>query len=89
MTFDKIKSNQNNHLVKRVKCSSDGFVNISIFNVAGQFIVNLVNDYQLHGEKNVSWNTKDETGNDVPSGIYYYVVSNGKYKEARTLTLLK
>ena len=67
----------------------DGFVNISIFNVAGQFIVNLVNDYQLHGEKNVSWNTKDETGNDVPSGIYYYVVSNGKYKEARTMTLLK
>ena len=67
----------------------DGFVNISIFNVAGQFIVNLVNDYQLHGEKKVFWNTKDETGNDVPSGIYYYVVSNGKYKEARTMTLLK
>ena len=67
----------------------DGFVNISIFNVAGQFIVKLVNDYQLHGEKKVFWNTKDETGNDVPSGIYYYVVSNGKYKEARTMTLLK
>ena len=67
----------------------DGFVNISIFNVAGQFIVNLVNDYQIHGEKKVFWNTKDETGNDVPSGIYYYVVSNGKYKEARTMTLLK
>ena len=67
----------------------DGFVNISIFNVAGQFIVNLVNDYQLNGEKKVFWNTKDETGNDVPSGIYYYVVSNGKYKEARTMTLLK
>ena len=67
----------------------DGFVNISIFNVAGQFIVNLVNDYQLHGEKKIFWNTKDETGNDVPSGIYYYVVSNGKYKEARTMTLLK
>ena len=34
--------------------------------------------------------TKDPvSGNDVPSGIYYYVVSNGKYKEARTMTLLK
>ena len=67
----------------------DGFVNISIFNVAGQFVTNLLNDYQLHGEKKIFWDTKDETGNHVPSGIYYYVVSNGKYKEARTMTLLK
>ena len=67
----------------------DGFVNISIFNVAGQFITNLVNDYQLYGEKKVFWDTKDATGKQVPSGIYYYVVSNGIYKEARTMTLLK
>ena len=67
----------------------DGFVNISIFNVAGQFVTNLLNDYQLHGDKKIFWDTKDATGNHVPSGIYYYVVTNGKYKEARTMTLLK
>ena len=67
----------------------DGFVNISIFNVAGQFITNLVNEYQLYGEKKVFWDTKDATGSNVPSGVYYYVVSNGIYKEARTMTLLK
>ena len=67
----------------------NGFVNISIFNVAGQFITNLVNEYQLYGEKKVFWDTKDATGNHVPSGVYYYVVSNGIYKEARTMTLLK
>ena len=67
----------------------DGFVNISIFNVAGQFVTNLVNDYQLHGEKKIVWDTKDAKGNHVSSGIYYYVVGNGKYKKARTMTLLK
>ena len=67
----------------------NGFVNISIFNLAGQFIINLVNEYQLYGEKKVFWDTKDETGSHVPSGVYYYVVSNGIYKEARTMTLLK
>ena len=67
----------------------DGLVNISIFNVAGQFIKNLVNEYQLIGEKKVFWDTKDATGKHVPSGVYYYVVSNGIYKEARTMTLLK
>ena len=67
----------------------DSFVNISIFNVAGQFIRNLVNEYQLYGEKKVFWDTKDATGSHVPSGVYYYVVSNGIYKEARTMTLLK
>ena len=68
---------------------NDSFVNISIFNVAGQFITSLVNDYQLHGEKKVFWDTKDAAGNHVPSGVYYYMVSNGIYKEARTMTLLK
>ena len=67
----------------------DSFVNISIFNIAGQFITSLVNDYQLYGEKKVFWDTKDATGNHVPSGVYCYVVSNGIYKEARTMTLLK
>ena len=67
----------------------NGFVNISIFNLAGQFITNLVNEYQLYGEKKVFWDTKDATGSHVPSGVYYYVVSNGIYKEARTMTLLK
>ena len=67
----------------------DSFVSISIFNVAGQFIKSLVNDYQLHGEKKVFWDTRDAAGNHVPSGVYYYVVSNGIYKEARTMTLLK
>ena len=67
----------------------NGFVNISIFNVAGQLITNLVNEYQLYGEKKVFWDTKDAAGNHVPSGIYYYVVSTGIYKEARTMTLLK
>ena len=67
----------------------NGFVNISIFNLAGQFIINLVNEYQLYGEKKVFWDTKDATGNHVPSGVYYYVVTNGIYKEARTMTLLK
>ncbi len=67
----------------------DSFVSISIFNVAGKFIKCLVNDYQLHGEKKVFWDTKDAAGNHVPSGVYYYVVSNGIYKEARTMTLLK
>ena len=67
----------------------DSYVSISIFNVAGQFIKSLVNDYQLHGEKKVFWDTKDAAGNHVPSGIYYYMISNGIYKEARTMTLLK
>ena len=67
----------------------NGFVNISIFNVAGQFITSLVDDYQLLGEKKVFWDTKDAKGNYVPSGVYYYVVSYGLYKEARTMTLLK
>ena len=79
----------NGETIIRYDIPKNGFVNISIFNVAGQFITNLVNEYQLYGEKKVFWDTKDATGNHVPSGVYYYVVTNGIYKEARTMTLLK
>ena len=68
---------------------SDGLVNISIYSVTGQNIITLVNDFQFSGNKKVFWDTKDSDGNEVPSGIYYYVVSSGPYKQARTMTLLK
>ncbi|MBC8147184.1 MAG: T9SS type A sorting domain-containing protein, partial [Bacteroidetes bacterium] len=50
----------------------NSFVNLSIFNIKGQKIKQLINEETPKGNKSVVWNGIDETGNSVSSGIYLY-----------------
>jgi len=45
---------------------------IKIFNSAGQEIRTLINSIQTAGEKSVTWDGTDDTGNPMSSGIYFY-----------------
>ena len=47
MTSDKIKLNQNNHFVKRVKCPSDGFATSDFGSKEKDINYNLVNKNYL------------------------------------------
>jgi len=47
-------------------------VNLSIFNILGQKINVLVNDFQLQGLYNIEWNGRSANGQKVSSGIYFY-----------------
>jgi hypothetical protein len=49
-------------------------VRLAIFNVLGQRIRILVDQYQSIGSKQVVWDGKDENGNEVASGIYFFYV---------------
>jgi len=46
-------------------------IQISIFNIRGEQIVILTNEWQTQGEKSVEWNAKDKLENTVDSGIYF------------------
>ena len=45
---------------------------INVYNVRGQLIRTLVNDYHEPGEHSVTWNGIDDSGNQVGSGVYFY-----------------
>jgi hypothetical protein len=45
---------------------------IEIFNVSGQKIVSLVNDFKKAGRHMVSWSGKNDLNHKLPSGIYIY-----------------
>jgi hypothetical protein len=72
---------------------SPGFVNISIFDVTGQWVCELVNERQEEGRHQVWWNGIDDRGTKVPSGIYIcrmHMENNGKdFQKTQKLCLMK
>ncbi|KQC09309.1 MAG: hypothetical protein APR54_12980 [Candidatus Cloacimonas sp. SDB] len=55
--------------------SETSVINISVYNIRGQFITNLVDGLKLPGEYTISWNGTDSNGLSVSSGVYYFHLS--------------
>jgi len=64
-------------------------VKLTIFNVMGQKVRTLVDEDQIAGQKTVYWDGKDENGQGVASGIYFYKLSVGAYTETKKMLLLR
>jgi len=62
----------------------DGNVSIDIFNVAGQKIDTLVNDFMTAGKHSVVW---DADG--FSAGVYFYTIKSGDFSKTMKMTLLK
>jgi hypothetical protein len=71
----------------------DTKVSISIYNIKGQKIRSLINGQIQAGYHTVTWNGKNESGENVSSGIYFSifdVVSKEKdYTSVKKMILLK
>ena len=61
-----------------------GMVTLTVFNMLGQKVAELVNQYQTAGNYNVNW---DAAG--VPSGIYFYQLTSGVYTQTKKMLLVK
>ena len=65
-------------------------VELSIFNIKGQKVKNLVSDDFEKGNHSVVWLGNDEAGKRVSSGIYFYkIVVDGKKELTKKCLLLK
>ncbi|MDP2172535.1 MAG: S8 family serine peptidase [Candidatus Cloacimonadaceae bacterium] len=64
-------------------------VMIEIFNQKGQKIKTLVNSDFPTGNHSIAWNGKDDNGNGVSSGIYYYRMKSGKFSSTRKMVMMK
>ena len=49
-------------------------VTLKIYNISGQLVETLVEESQTPGCYRVVWNGQDNSGNKVPSGIYFYQI---------------
>ncbi len=70
--------------------TDNGLVELSIYNIKGQLVKNLVRSAQNAGEHNVVWNGKDSAGKKVSSGLYFYKLKvNDKIIDTKKMMLLK
>ncbi len=65
-------------------------VSLEVFNVLGQQVSTLVDEFQQAGPHSVEWNGNDDSGAPVATGVYFYRINAGDNKvETKKMMLLK
>ena len=62
---------------------------LSIWNLAGQLVRELVHAPQAAGHYSVTWDGRDEVGSLVANGVYLYQIRAGDFRMARKMVLMK
>lgn len=64
-------------------------VELSIFNLRGQVVRELVNEQKAAGLYAVEWNGLDNNGFKVPSGLYFYTIKANDFSSTKKMALTK
>jgi hypothetical protein len=62
---------------------------IEIYNIKGQKVRTLTDDYYNQGNHTVLWNGRDQEDKTVSSGIYFYRMSTEKYENIQKMMMIK
>ena len=65
------------------------YARVTVFDVVGRFVRELVNESRPAGSYPVQWDAKNVSGHDVPPGIYFIHVRAGSYSVTRKIMLLR
>ena len=57
---------------------------ISVYDIRGRLIVNLVNEFKKAGQYNIRWDA-----NELGSGIYFYKIKAGDFFDIKKSILIK
>lgn len=66
-----------------------GLVKINISNLSGSHVKTLINGNKDVGKHTIEWDSKDDHGNTVPAGIYFYTLTTNNYTKSNKMILLK
>jgi len=67
----------------------DGNVKLDVFNILGQHVRTLMDEYRGYGTYAVDWDGKDESGRSVSSGMYFYRLAAGDFTDVKKMVLIK
>jgi len=68
---------------------TDSKVSLSIYNVLGQHVKTLVDDYMRAGNQTITWDGTDATGRTVASGVYFYKLNANDFSSTKKMMMLK
>ncbi len=69
--------------------NSAGIVKLSIFNLLGQEIRNVVNEFKPAGTYQIVWDGRDNNRNLMPTGTYIYKLNVGNETQIRQMVMVK
>jgi hypothetical protein len=64
-------------------------VNLSIYNILGERVAELLNSVKDAGNYKVVWNGKNSSGVQVPSGVYFYSLESESFRQTKKMLLLR
>ncbi|MDI6765291.1 MAG: T9SS type A sorting domain-containing protein [Bacteroidota bacterium] len=70
--------------IVRYQLPVSGWVTLKIYNILGQEVATLVDEFQDAGYKSVEWDASN-----LPSGMYFYKLIAGKYTNVKKTLLIK
>ena len=73
----------------RYDLPEDLFVSITVYDMLGNVVSNLVNKDENSGYKSVQWNAINDKGQPVSAGVYLYTIQAGDFRQTRKMVLLK
>jgi len=69
--------------------NDNSYVNVSIYNVAGELVKTLFNGPQNKGKNSLIWNAKNNKNESVAGGLYIYSVTTENNIYSKKMMLLK
>jgi len=73
----------------RYDLPEDAFVRITVYDMLGKVVSNLLNTNQSSGNKSVQWNATNNQGQPVSAGLYLYTIEAGDFRQTKKMILLK
>ena len=66
-----------------------GYVSLRIYDASGRLVKELVDETRPVGSYTVEWNGRENKGSDTASGVYFYRLIAGEFKETKKMILLR
>jgi hypothetical protein len=66
-----------------------GHVSVRIYNLRGQLVKTVLDARQSAGLRNIHWDGKDDQGESVSAGLYFYRIEGKDFKDTKKLLILK
>ena len=73
----------------RYDLPEDGLVNITIYDLLGNEVNNLVKSNQSSGYKTINWDATDNQGRQISAGVYLYSIEAGNFRQTKKMIFLK
>ena len=73
----------------RYDLPNNDLVKITIYDMMGRIVNNLVSNQQNTGYKSIQWDATNDAGQSVSAGLYLYTIDAGQFRQTKKMVLLK